>query len=347
MPRRPQSAANPPAEVYKRMKTVDIVIVGFGNVGRGVARVIAQKNQTFKKSGLNLRVVAVSDLWGSMVDERGLRLKDVLEMKCERKKMSGLDVINEVGYNILVESTPTNIDTGGPGLKHMKAALENKKYIATSNKGPLALQYAKLMSLARKKGVELRFEATVGGAMPIINLARETLAGNEIISIRGVLNGTTNYILTRMEQDGLPYEHVLSEAKEIGIAEADPTYDVGGIDAACKLVILANSIFDMDVSYKDVLVTGITWVTPEALLLASKAGYAVRLIAECRKDGTLKVAPRLVPRKSPLAVEGTLNAASLITDLAGEITITGKGAGSIEAASSILSDIMYIASRLQ
>lgn len=329
------------------MKTINIIIVGFGNVGRGVARVISQKNQSFKKGGFNLKIVAVSDLWGSMVDGNGLKLKDVLEMKCERKKLNGLDIINDIDYDILVESTPTNIETGGPGLKHIRAALENKKYIATSNKGPLALQYAKLMSLAKRKGVELRFEATVGGAMPIINLARETLAGNEILSIRGVLNGTTNYILTRMEQDGLPYEHVLSEAKEIGIAEADPTYDVGGIDAACKLVILANSIFGMNVSFKDVQVTGITWVTPEALLLAEKAGYAVRLIAECRKDGTLKVAPRLVPKKSPLAVEGTLNAASLITDLAGEITITGKGAGSIEAASSILSDIIYISSRIQ
>jgi len=217
--------------------------------------------------------------------------------------------------------------------------------VVTSNKGPLALQYGKLMDLATSRGKELKFEASVGGAMPIISLIKDNLAGNGIISIKGVLNGTCNYILTRMREEKLPYEHVLKEAQERGIAETDPSNDVAGRDTAVKLVILANSIFDRNVSYKDVEVAGITEITLEALKLADDAGYVIKLIGEVDGNSSgecLKVAPRLVPKDDPLNVEGTLNVATIKTDLAGDITVIGKGAGPIEAASAVLSDIIGI-----
>lgn len=177
--------------------------------------------------------------------------------------------------------------------------------------------------------------------MPIINLAKETLAGNEILSIRGILNGTTNYILTKMEKEGLDFETALKEAKELGIAETDPTQDIEGLDTAAKIVILANSIMGMNKTIKDVKVKGISRITPEALFLANKRGYTIKLIGQI-KDGYLIVEPMLVPIDSPLNVKGTLNVAMFETDLAKEVVVVGRGAGPIETASAILSDLIHI-----
>lgn len=326
-------------------KTVRISIIGFGNVGRGVAEVVRRKREEIaRKHGIDIKIVGIADLKGVIVNENGLGEDAIMKHKTVKKRedMTSLDVIKEVEHEIMVEATPTNVEDGEPGLTHIITALESDRHVITSNKGPLALEYRRLMELAAKRGKEIRFEAAVGGAMPIISLVRENLAGNGIISIEGILNGTCNYILTRMAEEGLPYEHVLKEAQEIGIAESDPSKDVEGIDTAVKLVILANSVFDMDATYKDVAVTGITEITPDALKLANDAGYMIKLIGEVNGDGSLKVAPRLVPKDDPLNVGGTLNVATIKTDLAGDITVIGKGAGPIEAASAVLSDIIRI-----
>lgn len=326
-------------------KTVRISIIGFGNVGRGVAEVVRRKREEIaRKHGMDIKIVGIADLKGVIVNENGLGEDAIMKHKTVKKRedMTSLDVIKEVEHEIMVEATPTNVEDGEPGLTHIITALESDRHVVTSNKGPLALEYRRLMELAAKRGKEIRFEAAVGGAMPIISLVRENLAGNGIISIEGILNGTCNYILTRMAEEGLPYEHVLKEAQEIGIAESDPSKDVEGIDTAVKLVILANSVFDMDATYKDVAVTGITEITPDALKLANDAGYMIKLIGEVNGDGSLKVAPRLVPKDDPLNVGGTLNVATIKTDLAGDITVIGKGAGPIEAASAVLSDIIRI-----
>lgn len=326
-------------------KTVRISIIGFGNVGRGVAEVVRRKREEIaRKQGMDIKIVGIADLKGVIVNENGLSEDAIMKFKTGKKRedMTSRDVIKEVEHEVMVEATPTNVENGEPGLTHIITALESDRHVVTSNKGPLALEYRKLMELAAKRGKEIRFEAAVGGAMPIISLVRENLAGNGIISIEGILNGTCNYILTRMAEEGLPYEHVLKEAQEIGIAESDPSKDVEGIDTAVKLVILANSVFDMDATYKDVAVTGITEITPDALKLANDAGYMIKLIGEVNVDGSLKVAPRLVPKDDPLNVGGTLNVATIKTDLAGDITVIGKGAGPIEAASAVLSDIIRI-----
>lgn len=334
------------------MKKVRILIIGFGVIGSGVARVISEKREFIRsKYGIDFELVGIGERDGCVVCPEGDDPMKAYELKqegvlnkhpCWKNDVSSIDLIKDANADIVIEATPTNINSSEPGLSHMMTAFNAKKHVVTSNKGPLSVSFQNLRKTAEKNGVQFRFEASVGGAMPVLNLVRETLQANEILGIEGILNGTCNYILTRMSTEGLPYEHVLSEAQELGIAEADPTYDVGGIDTACKLVILANAILGMNVSYKDVDVTGITQITPEALKLASDDGYVIKLIGEIQDKNRPTVAPRLVPRDHPLAVGGTLNVISLRTDLAGEITVTGRGAGAVETSSSILSDLISI-----
>ncbi|MCL7413453.1 MAG: homoserine dehydrogenase [ANME-2 cluster archaeon] len=331
------------------MKTVRLSIVGFGAVGQGVARAILQKKDYLAGMDIELVVLGIADRGGACVGPDGVDLKAAIKRKKEigsvaTSDFTPLDVIKDIDHDIVVDATPTNIDDGEPGLTFMLEAFRHRRHVVTSNKGPLALKYSMLYDEARKNGVQFRFEATVGGAMPILNLAHDALAGNRIMSIEGILNGTCNYILSRMTEEGLSYEQVLGEAQELGIAETDPSYDVEGIDTACKLVILANSIFGMDVTYDDVDVTGITKITPESLSLAGAEGMLIKLIGEVRdgEDAIIKVVPKLVPKNHPLAVSGTLNVALLRTDMAGPICVKGRGAGSIETASAILSDIIAI-----
>lgn len=329
------------------MKTVKASIIGFGSIGQGVARVLLMKKEYLEKEGIEIKIVAITDSKGVVTDENGLDLEKCLAVKAEKgtiaeKAMTGLEVIKEIDHDLVIEVSPTDVITGGAGLLNMTAAFENGRDVVTSNKGPLTLKFKELNELAEKNECAFRYEATVGGAMPIINLTKEVMAGNEIESIKGIFNGTCNYILTRMLEEKSTYSEILTEAVDLGIAETDPTYDVEGIDTAGKVVILANAVFGMNKTINDVDRTGITQITYEALEMSAKNGKAIKLIGEVKKDGSLTVSPRLVPIGHPLSVSGTLNVASVQTDLAGEITVTGKGAGSIETASAILSDIISI-----
>ncbi len=319
--------------MQKSSRPLRVSIIGLGAVGQGVATLL----QDFP----DVEVVAVADSRGVALtpDLRSLLSQKRAGHPIANSDFTALDVIRTIEHDIVVEVTPTNIETGEPGLTHMREAIAHRRSVVTSNKGPLVVAFHELMELAHENGVALRYEATVGGAMPIINLIRETLAGNTVLDVIGVLNGTCNYILTRMAEEALEYDQVLSEAQEMGIAEADPTYDVMGVDTACKVVILANSFFDKNVTYADVAVTGIDRITPEALKLAQQRGFVVKLIGEVQN---LTVSPKMIPVRHPLNVGGTLNAASILTDHAGEITVAGKGAGSIETASAIVSDILSI-----
>ncbi|MDD2666024.1 MAG: homoserine dehydrogenase [Methanocellales archaeon] len=336
------------------MKKIRLSIIGFGVIGSGVAKVISKKRDYIKhRHGIDLELVGIGERNGGIACEEGVdpteaynlaKTKEMEKHPCWKEGMIGINVIKEVNADIVIETTPTNIDSGEPGLSHMMTAFKNKRHVVTSNKGPLAVAYKELIKAAEENDVQFRFEASVGGAMPVFNLVRECLQANKVLSIKGILNGTCNYILTRMSTEGMSYEHALSEAQELGIAETNPSYDVEGMDTACKLVILANEILGMDSTYKDVEIEGITGITIESLKLASDKGYTIKLIGEVEAE-KLRVAPRLVPKDHPLAVRGTLNVMSLNTDLAGEITITGKGAGAIETSSSILSDVINIAKR--
>ncbi|MFQ5887327.1 MAG: homoserine dehydrogenase [Candidatus Hydrothermarchaeales archaeon] len=328
-----------------------IMIIGFGVIGQGFAKVVLKKEKWLKeKHGLEIKVVSISDVTGTLADDGGVDLKDALntmeksgEIIAHPKatKMSGLDAIKSVDADVVIEVTPTNIKTGEPGLSHMLAAMESKKHLVTSNKGPLALKFKKLKETAKKNDAEFKFEASAGGATPLISLAKEALSGDQVTAIEGILNGTTNYILSRMAKEGCSLDLAVKEARELGIAEADPSYDIDGSDTASKLVILANAIMGIDATYKDVKVQGIRRITPEAVQLADEDGFVIKLIGEVRNNH-LEVAPRLVPKNHPLNVDGTLNVALLEADIAKDITIVGRGAGAIPTNSAILSDIISI-----
>ena len=324
-----------------------LVISGFGTVGQGFSEVLAlRKDMLNERCGSDVKIVAAFDSKSYALNNDGLDPLELVSVKKETGKVgrnvlkSGVDLLNSVDYDVLIEVSPTNIENGGEGLKNITHALEHGKDVITVNKGPLALRFSELRKIAKKNKAQFRFEGSVGGAMPIINLCGENLVGERIRSIRGIFNGTCNFILSRMDS-GLPFEQALKEAQQMGYAETDPTYDIEGIDTACKVVILANSVFGKKVTIKDVKITGITEVNEEAVALASDNNMVIRLIGEVSED-RLEVSPRLIPKGHPLGISGTLNKAQIITDLAGPITISGRGAGRIETASAILSDLIAI-----
>ena len=316
-------------------------LIGLGSVGRGIAEMIAQKN-------FGITITGIADSKSGCICDEGIDIPAVLEKKrrtgvCGDRAITATDVIEKAEYDVLIEVTPTNALTGEPAIGYIRAALAKNKHIVTSNKGPIALAFRELSALAQKNRVALRYEATVGGAIPIMHTLEDGLLGNEIIAIYGVLNGTCNYILTRMAAEGLTYEQALMEAREMGYAEADPTYDVKGIDAAIKLVILANTIWgsgsQLDRCRPD------RYRPAHARCTAPCRGGRLYHPVDCRgnpEKKILRVSPRLIEKSHPLVVEGTLNALTLETDMAKEITLIGKGAGSIETASAIIGDILYI-----
>ncbi len=335
------------------MKEVKVQIIGFGFIGQSFAEVLTKRREYLKRNyNLDIKVVSISDISGTIygdidlikalrtMKEKGRIVDYPNEAKVKKSSGLGIEAIENIEADLVLELTPSNIRDGEPGLSHMLAAFRNSKHVVTSNKGPLAIAFKKLKEEAEKNGVEFKFEASVGGAMPIINFAKETLAGTKIISVQGIFNGTTNYILTKMTRDNVPLDIVLKEAQEMGIAERDPSYDIDGIDTASKLVIIANAVMDIDATIKDVKIEGIRKITPELITLAKEDGYVVKLIGEVCKN-KLEVSPRLVPISHPLNVGGTLNVAVFYTDIAGEVTVIGKGAGK-ETVSALLSDIISI-----
>ena len=325
---------------------VRVALVGFGAVGRGFADALLGGSL----ADTDIDVVLVADSSTVAVDAEGLDLEAVKRRKDDEGVVGEdeyddlTDALEDTEYDVLVETSPTTLGDAEPAFGYMVTAMENGAHVVTSNKGPLAMRYGEVMSAAEEAGVEVRMEGTVGGAIPTINTVRESLAGDEVSGARGILNGTCNFILTRMLEEGLTYEHVLSEAQDMGIAESDPTFDVEGIDTALKCVILSNVLFDCEKTLDDVDVTGITEVTPDALRLARESGHVVKLIGEVSEDA-LSVAPRLVPQGHALDVGGTLNVVSFDADLAGEVTVTGHGAGSSETASAVVSDLAAVARR--
>ena len=272
------------------MKEIKLVVVGFGVIGKGLAKTLSEKAGKIKrKHNLDFKVVAICEKDGCLVDEGGIKLDDVLAKGLKEQpgwsSERTLDAIKRVESDIVVELTPGNAKTGEPGLSHMKAALSAGKHVVTSNKAPLAVAYSELMELAGGKKLDIGFEATCGGAIPIINAAKYGLHANSITSIYGILNGTTNFILTKMANEGVSQEAALAEAQELGLAEPDPSYDISGLDTAQKLVILGNALLDEGMKLSDVKITGIKGVTSEAVDLAEKHGYSIKQIgrASCRE----------------------------------------------------------------
>ena len=338
--------------------TMKIALIGFGVVGQGLAEILLKHGARIEKeTGASFQVVAVSDmLKGSVHDPQGLDLAALLAlveggqslelMEAPHKGWDALTTIRQADCEVICEATYTDLQTGEPATSHLRAALETGKHIATTNKGPMALFGQKLMVAADKAGVQLRAEGTVVSGTPILNLAQGPLAGVGIKAVKGILNGTTNYILCEMEA-GAPYGEVLKRAQELGYAEADPTGDVEGWDAAGKVTILANLLMGGDLKPSDIDRTGITGITDDDIKKAKAEGKRWKLIGETRRheDGTItgKVAPQALDMTDPLAgVGGATNALTFDTELMGPITIVGAGAGKIETGYSLLTDLLAI-----
>lgn len=331
-----------------------IALLGFGTVGQGLCEILTDKKGYLNgKYGFEYDIVAVGDMvYGNVYNPDGLdiaqMLKDAKEKKKFSKDTSGWDniaLIKESNATVICELTYTDLKTGGPAVAHCRTALEAGKHVVTSNKGPAALKYNEMKKLADEKGVQFLIEGTVCSGTPILNLADGPLAGCEITAISGILNGTTNYMLTEMEK-GMDYDDVLKKAQELGYAEADPTGDVEGHDAQGKVTILANVVMGASLAVSDVSCKGITAITPTDIEKAKQQNARWKLIGSIeKKDGKVhaSVAPQMVPLTHPLAgVMGATNALTFTTDLLGDVTMVGPGAGRAETGYSILTDLLKI-----
>lgn len=334
-----------------------LAIIGFGNVSQGLIRILASKKEMLKeKYGFDFQLMAISDpIKGSVYDENGLNLVKIIDLLDKTgnireypagiKDLDSIKTIKETNTNLIIETTPTNVKTGEPGLTHMKTALQSKKFVVTTNKGPIALAYPELKKLADENGVYIRFEGTVLSGTPSLNLALETLAGCSISKVQGIVNGTTNFILTKMEE-GKGYEDALREAQELGYAETDPTADVEGWDAAVKTVIMANVVMGGNVTIEDVQRKGITEITLDDVKKAKENNKRIKLIAEVAKENNMikvSVSPKELPLTHPLAnVMNAINALTFTTDHLGDITIIGPGAGRVETGQALLTDVLAI-----
>ena len=329
-----------------------IVLAGLGVVGRSLVELVSSRREDLmKKYGLNPRFVAVGDRSGVVINHAGIEPEKILESKktkgrvvdvedVEARVSSILEALEEVDADVFIDATPTNIRDGEPSYTMIKKAILRGMDIVTVNKGPLALAFPALREFAERRGAILRFSGTVGGGMPVLEFARECSRADEIIKIEGVLNGTTNYILTKMEEEKLSFAEALREAQEKGYAERDPSLDVKGIDTACKLVILANAILGVKVTLSDVRVTGIEDVDTSMIEAASREGMVVRLIG--RAGDGLEVRPTEIPAHDTLNVKEAMNAVRFSMRYSGKHTITGKGAGGYETATAILRDLIAI-----
>jgi len=336
-----------------------ILLLGFGTVGQGLSELLIEKETLLKeKYGLKWQVVGIADmLKGSIYNANGINLGKALEKAKAGRKLTELgdafagDALAMIGTaeaDMMVEMTYTDIKTGEPATSHIKAALDKGMHVTTTNKGPVALFYHELAQLARSRGVKFFYEGTVMSGTPLLNLIRQTLAGCHITEMKGILNGTTNYILTRMEE-GMSYEDALKKAQELGYAEVVPDADVLGWDALAKITILANTVFGAHNKPNDFPCEGITEITPDAINTSKTRGKRFKLIGKVWRDGDLvkgSVGPEEIDLSHPLAgIMGATNAVTISTDALGDVTIVGPGAGRVETGYSTLVDIITVGGR--
>jgi homoserine dehydrogenase len=322
------------------MKPIGIGLLGLGTVGTGAVKVLqSHREELEEKIGapVELRVIADLDL---VNPRKGLMLEDLPLVKDASRVLEDPDV------DIIVELI------GGlePARSFILRALANGKHVVTANKALLATHGEELYAEARRRGRMLAFEAAVAGGIPLIRSVKEGLVANRVTSLYGIVNGTSNYILSRMTDEGEEFSRVLAEAQAQGYAEADPTYDVEGIDSAHKLQILATLAFRTSVKLKDIHVEGISKITPQDISLAREMGFRIKLLAIAKAgNGTLelRVHPTMIPDTSPMsAVSGVFNAVFLSGDVVNDLMFYGRGAGQMPTASSVWADVVEIARRL-
>lgn len=336
------------------MKSVRLSIAGLGNVGRRLLELIERKRDLLRtRFDLELRVVAACDTSGGAASPDGLDISRIITLKREKKGIAGypsaarpdmqpMDAAS-IDADIYVDLTLTNLKDGEPGLGAIRAALRQGCSVVTANKGPLVLAYPELASLARANGVALLHSATVTGGLPTLNIGTRDLGVATIDRVEGVVNGTTNYILSRMSE-GQPYEEALRHAQEAGMAEADPSLDVDGWDAANKLVIIANAVLRRPTTLKDLHVEGIRGITAADLKAAVDSGQVIKLVALAERKGQdyeLSVRPRRLDLQHPLARVGAdMMAIIYHTDINGAIYAHIEESDPYPTAAAVLRDIV-------
>jgi homoserine dehydrogenase len=330
-----------------------IILAGFGTVGQSLARVLHQdEKRIVQEYGFRPQITAIIDSKGSCYDDKGLDISKVLETKEKFGTVSkypvtghrnddSARVITNIDSEVVVETTPSNFRNGEPGLSNIKTSLSTGKHVVTANKGPLALAMPALLELANHRKLQLRFSGTVGGGTPFLDFAAKCLPGEKIARMKGILNGTTNYILTKMEDSALTFQKALAQAQKKGYAEKDPTNDVEGFDTAAKVVIIANWVLAKGFSLRDVDRVGISKISPQKLRQARASGAKVKLIGRI-EESSASVRPEELNADDPACVPGTLNALTFSTEHAGDITLIGPGAGGERTASAIVRDLVSI-----
>jgi homoserine dehydrogenase len=338
-------------------RRVRIVVCGFGRVGRTFARLLEAKRAAIEGGdGLALDLVGVGELDGSLWEPGGLAPEaTAARFEAERgfaghpaarPGWQGADLVRAIEADVLVETTPTDVKTGEPALSHVRTALGRGMHVASANKGPFIRHYRELRALATRHGVRLKLSAAAAAALPTIDVAEVCLAGTEILAVEGVLNGTSNFILTRM-RGGQAYADALAEAQRLGIAEPDPTLDVEGYDTANKLALIANVAMDADLAPEEVERTGITGLDGAAVKAAAAAGRVYRLVGRADRgpDGRVRarVAPDALAADHPLAaVDGAEKGITYTTDTMHRVTVMGGKSDPRGAAAALLKDVLNI-----
>lgn len=337
-----------------------LILCGFGNVGRTFAQLITERSKLLADAyGLQLELAAVVDIGGAAVATDGalpvgrllahVNAGGSVETFEEfgQPGLSGKELLLSAAAEMLVETTPTNLVDAEPGRGHMLAALKSGKDIITANKGPLVLYYKEIMELAAKERRRIYMSAATAAALPTLDVGLLCLAGATVLSVEGILNGTTNYILTRMAAEKCSYEIALRAAQEMGIAETDPSLDVEGLDTRNKMILIANRLFNKHFSPADVPVKGISDISLEDIEKAKADKTVIKLIGECRvENGTvhLSVGPKRLGMDHPLAaVDFSEKGISYLSDTMGRVTVTGGKSSPVGAAAALLKDLIHAA----
>lgn len=335
-----------------------IALVGCGGVGRAFLKLLGEKGRAPKKEELRVKVNYIIDQDGGIHNPEGVACRDLYEFLERGGRLADYpaggssDITLDTAFlqgdlDMMVELTPTNKDTGEPGLTHIRKALDRGIHVVTGNKGPILLAYRELNELAARRGVQLGIGCTTGGALPSINAGLIDMAGAEIESIEGILNGSTNFILKEMEERGVEYGDALKRAQELGIAETDPTLDVEGWDTASKLLILTNALMGGNETLDDIEVEGIVDLTPEDIAASREEGSRYKLIGRSQViEGRILMsvkAEKVGADHTLYGVEGKNKAVRYTSSTLGDLTVIGGASGTIPAAASIYRDIVNIA----
>jgi len=318
------------------MREINIGLLGCGTVGTGVAKLLLEQRELIAaRLGATLNLKRVADL--DLARDRGVRFPEGVLVADARR------VVEEPGIDVIVEMI------GGEGIARelIAKAIAGGRHVVTANKALIASHGNELFRAAAEKKVDLYFEASVGGCMPIIKTLRESMAGNRITAMTGILNGTCNYILSKITDEGSTFTDALAVAQKQGYAEADPTLDVEGFDTAHKIAILSALAYGMPVNLKDVFIEGISHITPMDIEFAGQFGYRIKLLAISKHRGDaveVRVHPTMIPFANMLSnVNGTLNAVTVTGDATGDIMLYGRGAGMMPTASAVVSDLVDLA----